>query len=72
MPVVIGGCEAVDRRTTFACYVVLARTCVFLRCLPVLGRLFFGGGRVFRYRSSECLCGEIAGPFDALCRKVFC
>ena len=57
MPVLTGGCEADDQRTTFACYVVLARTCVFLRSLPVLGRLLFGRGRVFRYRSSEFLCG---------------
>ena len=66
MPVVTGGCETDDRCATFACYVVLARICAFLRNLPVLGRFFFVCGRVFRFRSSEFLCGEIAGPFDVL------
>ena len=66
MPVVTGGCDVDDRCATFACYVVLARICAFLRSLPVLGRLFFGRGRVFRHRSSEFLCGEITGPFDVL------
>ena len=57
--------------SVFARYVVLACLHAFLRNLPVVWSVFLLVRTCVPTRSSEILCGENAGPLDALCQRGF-